>query len=229
MLQKENNVDANNRHSIGLPMLILGLACAGGVAAQSQLDTRSLDKPAVRTLSCGQVDIGWNLELLNQFPNIPGACHEVVTSHGTKWARFEADFVRINSDGSVTSDFVGPNGRPMGRYTLIPFPGQQVTLDGRKYPFSALRPNQRINLYVPEGATGLASEPAASTQQFTRIARYEEAPAPPMQVAQATPRQAYVADRLPNTAGPLPWFALGSALSFLGALGLRFGRRSRQA
>lgn len=220
-------MNTNNRHPIRLPMLILGLACAGGVAAQSQLDTRELAKPAVRTISCGQVDIDWNLELLNQFPSIPGACHEVVTNDGQKWARFEADFVRINADGSVTSDFIGPRGRPMGRYTLIPFAGQQVTLDGRKYPFTALRPNQRINLYVPEGAAGLASEPIASTQPITRIARYEEVPAPSIQLAQAPPRQPYVADRLPSTAGPLPWFALGGALSLLGALGLRVGRRSR--
>lgn len=220
-------MNKNNRHAIGLPMLILGLACAGGVAAQSQLDTRDLERPAVRTLSCGQVDIDWNVELIDQFPNIPGACHEVVTSHGMKWARFEADFVRVNADGSVTSDFIGAHGRPMGRYTLIPSQGQQVTLDGRKYPFTALRPNQRINLYVPEGATGLASEPAASTPPITRIVRYEPVPAAPMQLAQATPRQPYVADRLPDTAGPLPWFALGGALSLLGALGLRIGRRSR--
>ena len=218
------NTSIRVRHALSLSAISLALL-AGNVLAQSELDTRALGDPSIRVQSCNEVDIGWNLELIEQYPHIASACHEVVDNNGIKWARFEADFVRINSDGSVTSDFVDRRGRTAGRYTLIPGEGQQVTLDGRKRPFSALRPNQRISLYVPEGATSLASEPVEAPEQYAQITRYEpiaEEPAP-VQLAAATsvPRMT----RLPDTAGPLPWFAAGSGLFALLALGLRrFGR-----
>jgi hypothetical protein len=219
--------------ALKLSLLTVALACSGSIIAQTELDTRRLDSPQTRTQSCGQVDIAWNLELISQYPRIAEACHEVVTNNNIKWARFEADFVRINSDGSVTSDFLSPTGRSMGRYTFVPAEGQQVTLDGRKEPFSALRQNQRINLYVPEGATHLASQPVADPSQYSRFTRYEETQAAePMQYArmeEAAPTQyASVSQdrtRLPDTAGALPWFALGGLLSALAGAGLRIGRK----
>jgi hypothetical protein len=225
----------NNRNSnkalAGLPLLLLCMAMSGSALAQAELDTNRLPTPATRVYSCGQVDISWNLELINQYPRINEACHEVVTVDGTKYARFEANFVRVNADGTVTSDFVGPQGRTMGRYTLVPAPDQKVTLSGVEYPFSALKPRQQINLYVPEGATGLASSPTASPQQYARLSAYEEV-APeqqeqpqPQYVAQADPPPAMANERLPDTAGPLPWFALSGVIALLGGLGLSLGRR----
>ncbi len=228
----------NTRNSpmkgLKLSVLTIALACSGSIVAQTELDTRRLDAPQTRTQSCGQVDIAWNLELISQYPRIAEACHEVVTNNNVKWARFEADFVRLNSDGSVTSDFISPAGRSMGRYTFVPAEGQRVTLDGRKEPFSALRQNQRINLYVPEGASGLASEPVANPSQYSRFTRYEDSgptdpmdqrsrrdDTPPVQYASASQSR----DRLPDTAGALPWFALGGLLSALAGMGLRIGRK----
>lgn len=211
--------------------LFLGLVlalCGGSVAAQSDLNTRSLDNPQTRVQSCNEVDIAWNMELIEQFPHIPDACHEVVMNNGTKWARFEAEFLRINNDGSVTSEFLDPRGRSIGRYTLVPAEGQMVTLDGRKVPFSALRTNQRINLYVPEGAAALSSEPIVAPERYSRIVRYEPISTEPTareraQLADNSPPPRM--DRLPDTAGPLPWFAALGVLSGLAALGLRrFGR-----
>ncbi|HET6603669.1 MAG TPA: hypothetical protein VFG21_05550 [Xanthomonadaceae bacterium] len=211
---------------VRVPVLLLALACAGAVAAQDQMNPRDQVNPEVRTQSCAQVDIDWNLELISQYPRIPDACHEVVTSNGVKWARFEANFVRVNQDGSVTSDFHAPNGRSVGRFTLMPAPGQMVTLSGRKVEFSSLRPNQQLSMYVPEGATGLSFEPGVPPQQHGRFVRYEEPTPEPVQFARADPEPRYDT-RLPDTAGPLPWFALGGVLSLLGAVGLRVGRRNR--
>jgi hypothetical protein len=203
-----------------VPLLLLALACTQPAFAQSGGSTPP--SPQLRLLSCGQVEIGWNPALIDQYPDIPSACHEVVTSQGVKFARFEADFVRVNNDGSVTSAFVDPRGRKVGQYTLIPGPTQQVTLSGRRYPFSALRPGQRINLYVPEGAYGLASEPVASPTYIGEIAAYEPVPVEqPVEVARVEPAPT----RLPQTAGLTPWITTAGLLSLLFAGGLGAARR----
>jgi len=218
------NNKTKTMHKVGLPVLLIGLALAGDVAAQAELNESRLAAPQTRIQTCGQVDIAWNLELVNQYPRIQQACHEVVINNGRKWARFEAEFVRVNNDGSVTSDFIGPLGRSMGRYTLIPGPDQTVSLSGRDYPFSALTPKQRINLYVPEGASGLASSTSAPVEQYSRVRSYEDVVIKEDYVAQNAPAPMPIYNRLPDTAGPLPWLAIGGIASLLGGLGLRFGR-----
>ncbi len=211
-------------HNSRITPLILSLAFTNFAFAQG-MDTKDLEPTHTRTLSCGQVDMAWNLELIEQYPRIPDACFEVINNNGNKWARFEADFIRLDRDGSVVADFVSPGGRSMGRYTVLNNPGQQVTLDGRKYPFTALRGGQRINLYVPEGAAALTTEVGTPPESYGRIVRYE-APAEPPQLAQAAPVLSPSALRLPNTAGVLPWFAvLGIGALLIGA-GLRFANRT---
>ncbi len=226
------NTRSTIHHTLTLALLSLALAWGGTVSAQSDLDTRELADPKTRVQSCNQVDLAWNLQLIEQYPRIADACHEVVVNNNTKWARFEANFLRINADGSVTSEFIGPTGRKMGRYTLIPGPDQQVTLDGRKQPFSALTANQRINLYVPEGATELTSEPMTAPRQQSRIVRYEPIydDATRQDTRQADAIASTSSDqrmtRLPSTAGALPWFAFGGLLAAFAGLALRIARRS---
>ncbi|HEX5755340.1 MAG TPA: hypothetical protein VFY12_03195 [Arenimonas sp.] len=212
-----------NPRLIALPVLLVGLACAGGVAAQD-LKTGQLAPAHTRVLSCGQVDMAWNVELITQYPRIPEACFEVVTNNGIKWARFEADFVRLDRDGSVVADFHGPKGRSMGRYTVLNGPDDQVTLDGRKYPFSKLVSGQRINLYVPEGAAALTTEPGLPPERYGRFVRYEEVEVEP-RYAEQDPQPTYYAAQLPRTAGPLPWFAAAGLGALLGGLGLRLRKR----
>lgn len=204
---------------LALPLLATGLAATGGVAAQS-MDTRDLAPTQTRMISCGQVDMAWNVDLITQYPRIPEACFEVVTNNGIKWARFEADFVRLDRDGSVVADFESPDGDKMGRYTVLNQPGQQVTLDGRRRPFSDLRAGQRISLYVPEGAAALTTAPGLPPEQYGRIIRYED-PAPEY-YAQAEPTRTRM---LPTTAGPLPWFATAGVVALLGGVGLRRARK----
>lgn len=178
--------------------LMVGLAFASSLPAQD-LNTGRLAPTETRMLSCGQVDMAWNVELITQYPRIPEACFEVVTNNNIKWARFEADFVRLDRDGSVVADFYGPSGAKMGRYTVLNNPGDQVTLGGRKYPFSALRSGQRINLYVPEGAAALTTEPGLPPDRYGRFVRYEELPME-RRVADPAPTTNYFAAQLPNTA-----------------------------
>lgn len=225
--------------AVRVPLTLMALAFVGSVAAQPQMNPRDQADPKVRSLSCAQVAIDWNIELISQYPRIPEACHEVITSNGVKWARFEANFVRVNRDGSVTSDFRGPKGGSMGRFTLQPGPNQMVNLSGRKVEFSALESGQLLNMYVPEGQDHLAFEPAVTPEQRARILSYEApveqapmveqtpAPAPEMPVRQGQVARVESASvvRLPDTAGPLPWFALGGGMALFGALGLRLGRR----
>jgi hypothetical protein len=232
------NIRSTSQLALPLSLLSLALAWSGGATAQADLNTRTLNDPKVRMQSCAQVDIAWNLELIAQYPRIPEACHEVVTNNGTKWARFEANFLRVNGDGSVTSEFVNTDDRPIGRYTLVPGPDQQVTLDGRERPFSSLVANQRISLYVPEGSAELTSEPFLMPNQQSRLVRYEEdaldsermeatRTPQPMQVASAEPpAREQRMTQLPDTAGSLPWFALGGLLSAFAALVLRVTRRA---
>jgi LPXTG-motif cell wall-anchored protein len=203
--------------------LMVGLAFASSLPAQD-LNTGRLAPTETRMLSCGQVDMAWNVELITQYPRIPEACFEVVTNNNIKWARFEADFVRLDRDGSVVADFYGPSGAKMGRYTVLNNPGDQVTLGGRKYPFSALRSGQRINLYVPEGAAALTTEPGLPPDRYGRFVRYEELPLE-RRVADPAPTTNYYAAQLPNTAGPLPWFAVAGLGALLGGLGLRLRKR----
>ncbi len=98
---------------------LIGVICATGAGAQQQLDTRNL-QPDVQAASCAAVN--WNKDLLAQYPRLAEGCQEVVTSEGRKWARFGADFVRSNRDGSVTLEFKNRQGRSMEQLTLMPAP-----------------------------------------------------------------------------------------------------------
>lgn len=182
--------------------------------------------PETERVSCNEVNwrTGWDVELLSHFPRIADGCHEVVVRDGIKWIRFEADFVRLNRDGSVVSTFKNPRGRSIGNLTLMPAEGQRVMLSGRSTSFSDLLPGQELNFYVPEGTFAFASEPAAPRGQVARVVAVEEEPT---RLAQVEPRTttAQQPTRLPRTAGPLPLVALGALLSLMAGIGVGIRRR----
>lgn len=224
---------ANLKPRLGLPAFaVSGLLLAGGALAAPQMDTSKLPTPSTDTSDCSEVI--WHTQLVSTYPRIASGCREVVMVDGKKWARFEGDFVRNNEDGSFTTEFTDLRDRSLGNVTLMPKPGQQVTLSGRKTEFRDLRADQRLNLYVPEGATGFAMDTSEPVDRYARLVRYEPAqemePAPP---AEPEPRLAQVdpaspsMTRLPDTAGPLPLFALGSVLSLFGGSALALRRRLR--
>lgn len=204
------NTKTSTFRGIGIAATLAGLMVASALDAQ-QLDTRTVPRPSVQGASCA--DVTWNRDMLAQYPRIAEGCQEVVLSDGKKWARFEADFVRSNNNGSVTLDFKDRQDRTLDRLTLMPAAAQRVKIDGRDYRFSELSRGQTLNLYVPEGMYAVATEPGEPADELAKIEQ-------PVQVAQAEP-----AEQLPHTAGPLPWFALAGLASVLAGLGLTMRRR----
>ncbi len=202
---------------IGIAATLACLVGASPASAQQGLDTKSIPQPSVQAASCAQV--AWNKDLLAQFPRIGEGCQEVVVSDGKKWARFAADFVQRNRDGSVTFEFQDRRGRSMGELALMPAPDQRVAIGGHDYRFSELSRGQELNLYVPEQMYAVASEPGAPPGQLAQIVKE------PVQVAQAEPDR--TPERLPKTAGPLPPLALGGVASLLAGLVLTIRRRIR--
>jgi len=200
-----------------IAVTLIGAICASAAGAQQRTDAGNLPEPRVQSASCAEV--AWNTDLLAQYPRIGEGCHEVVIAEGTKWARFEADLVRSNRDGSVTLEFKDRQGRSMEELTLMPASEQRVSIDGRTYRFSELTRGQELNLYVPEGIFAVGSTPGAPTEQLAQIVRE---PAPVAQVAQADRAPART---LPSTAGPLPLLVLAGLMSLLGGLGLTIRRR----
>lgn len=210
----------------------VALACLGGAAATSaqQIEAQVTDNPRISRTSCAEVV--WEKDLLARYPRIADACQEVVVSEGTKWARFTGEFRELNRDGSVRTTIDDRRGHAMGQLTLMPAPEQRVLIDGRRVRFSDLVQGQQLNLYMAEGRFAVATEPGVPLEQTARIL-LPVAPEPvtavqPATVAMAQPAtgsQHSAGAMLPDTAGPLPWFAVTGLLSLLGGLGLTFGRR----
>lgn len=215
------NTRSMEKYGAGIAMLVFALAFAGNALSQERLETRSLPEPKVDRASCQNVN--WHANLLSEYPWVVEACHEVILVDGQKWARFEADFDRMNRDGSFGSTFKGPQGRSRGSIDMMPGAEQRVLLDGRPTRFSDLRQGQTLNFYVPEGKFAFAAAPGAPEEQLATVVVVQERQ--PVQLAQAEPRRAQTATRLPATAGPLPILALGGMLSLLGGMVLTMRRR----
>lgn len=206
-----------------LALTLVGIMFAGTAGAQQPLDTQTLVATQVQAASCA--DVAWEASLLAQYPRIAEGCQEVIDSNGRQWARFEAELLRNNPDGSVRLNFKNRQGGSLETLTLMPVAGQRVAIGSRQYQFSELAAGQTLSLYVPEGIFAIASEAGAPAEQLAQIVRE------PIQLAQAEPVRQRAAEpaqtpqMLPNTAGPLPLVALAGLLSAVGGLGLGIRRR----
>jgi hypothetical protein len=201
-----------------LTAMVLSASLFGVAGAQQEPFPREREQAR----SCAEVD--WNQDMTRNHPRLIEACREVVTAGGRNWARFEAKFASVAPDGTVTFSIRDSRDRHIEDVTLQPATGQVAYIDNRATPFAQLRRDQLVNLYVPEGQYGFVTQPGAPLEQVAVVT----APAPALAPAPAPARVAAVeprAARLPATAGPLPWFALGGLLSLLAAAGVRLGRR----
>lgn len=198
---------------------VLGLAALAAAAAPQAQEQQRF--PTERTQRASCADIDWNQEMLGNHPGLITACQEVVTADGQIWARFEAKFVRVEPDGSVTFSVRDARDRSIEEVRIVPTPGQVAYIDDRPIPFRQLRSRDAVNLYVPEGQYGFATQPGVPQEQVAAIV-----PATPTAAAtQPMVAQRDLPAELPRTAGPLPWLALGGLLSLLGGLGLTLRRR----
>jgi len=211
---------------------MLGLAIAGIVTAQQP----PTDFPATRTKPATCEDFRWNAEMTREHPRVIEACQETVDAEGSTWARLEARFVRVQSDGQVVFSIRDKNARVIEEVTVQPSPGQVAYIDDRATEFKDLSATDRINLYVVEGQYGWSTRPGVTTQRFTRVATtttastendaeaYDEVEAPPERyVASSDPQR--MNSRLPDTAGVLPWAALTGTLFLIGGLTLSLRRK----
>lgn len=203
-------------------LALAAMAWLSPLAAQGTDDVRM---PAVAEdrAACAQVD--WHQDLLGALPWVASACREVVTVDGERWARFEAGFIQMNPDRSITVDFRDPRAAAGNRAVLMPAEDQRVLLDGQPRRFSELRRGQRLNFYVPEGRAAFAGMTTGGGQG---LAVPVTAPAPDMrpqvQLAQAEPRPQSLPTRLPATAGALPLLAFAGVLLLVTGFGMSLVR-----
>lgn len=197
-----------------LTAVVLSASLLGVAGAQQEPFPREREQAK----SCAEVD--WNRDMTKNHPRLIEACREVVTASDRNWARFEAKFVRVEPDGTVSFSIRDSSDRHIEDVMLQPATGQVAYIDNRATPFTQLRRDQLVNLYVPEGQYGFVTQPGAPIEQVA-VVKAPAAPPAVTRVAAVQPRAAM----LPATAGLLPWFALGGFLSLLGAVGLRLGRR----
>ena len=203
-----------------LAVLALSASLLGVAHAQQQ------EFPRERTQAKSCADVDWNRDMTMNHPRLVEACQEVVVAGDRNWARFQAKFTRVEPNGNVLFSIRDSRDRPVEEVVLEPAAGQVAYIDNRATPFSQLRRDQVVSLYVPEGQYGFVSQPGAPLEQIAGVRR---APAPaatpattPTRTAAAQPRAAM----LPATASPLPWFALAGVLFLIGALTLRLIRRA---
>jgi hypothetical protein len=229
----------NSPKLIAATAMLMGVAVAGAASAQEQAFPTERSQPA----TCAEVK--WNADMLRRHPTMINACREVVIVDNATWARFDAKFVRVEPDGQVIFSVRDQGDRSIEEVRLTPAEGQVAYIDNRATPFRQLKTTDAISLYVPEGEYGFATRPGVPRAQLAVVAPVTTAPAPapatrapagsttvaptPMVAQSSDTRSARIASTpavLPQTAGPLPWLALGGLLSMLGGLGLTMRRRS---
>lgn len=163
--------DRLNTIAITSTALLLGLAMSGSLLAQQS--GADMPRPGKDRASCSEVQ--WHSDLMAGYPWVAEACHEAIVVNGEKWARFEAEFLRMHQDGMITAEFKNDRGRSLGNVDLIPGPNQRVLLDGRSTSFSDLRRGQMLNFYAPEGEFSFATEPGARPGEQIRISQRDDA------------------------------------------------------
>lgn len=217
----------------GTVLALTSFVWTGAAMAQDDSAVADMARPADDAASCKAVN--WHKDLVGTYPWVSEACHAVVVVNGENWARFEGKFIRFNNDGSFDTEFVSRSDRELGSVTLMPEPGQRVRIDNQDVRFSDLSRDQVLSFYVPDGAIGFAIEPGVprtqlvkvvNTTDTSQIEEQDTADTEPVQMAQVDSREGERASVLPDTAGPLPLFALGGLMSLLGGLGLTIRRKS---
>lgn len=207
--------------------VLLGFALAGSAVAQEE----AFQGERTSAKSCAEVD--WNRDMMQYHPDLIDACQEVISVEGENWARFAANFVRVEPDGNVIFSVRDQRDRSVEEVILVPNPGQTAYIDGRATPFSSLRTTDSISLYVPEGEYGFATQPVAREQ----VARVVTPSDSTRSGSASRDDDSYTTDRtvarndtrrsqLPTTAGPLPWLVLAGFLAMFAGLGLTLRRRA---
>jgi hypothetical protein len=133
-----------------------------GALAQNQGTTTSSQRlPEGQTSASCIKHITFSQEFLASYPNAGAACREVKVENGVKWARFDADVVRV-SGNQVTANFVDTSNRNLSAITFEATPDSRVEVNGRPIRFQALRGGDRLSVWMPESRVGFYAEPGTS-------------------------------------------------------------------
>ena len=158
-------------HAAKLFVAVL-IAMPGGVLAQNpppqteSMQGQSRPEEAQSKLQEGQSsrscisNIVFSQEFLARYPRAGGACREVKVENGQKWARFDADVVRVRKN-RVTANFVDRSDKNLGRITFDAANDARVEVNGRQRRFSSLKPGDKLSFWMPETRVGFYAEPGA--------------------------------------------------------------------
>ena len=156
------------------------IAMPVGALAQNEAPAEPNATPGQSTLQEGQTsrscisNITFSQEFLARYPQAGGACREVKVENGEKWARFDADVVRVRSN-RVTANFVDRYGKALGSITFDAARDARVMVNGRRVRFSTLKRGDKLSFWMPESRVGFYAEPG--TQESDKLAVVNTAPA----------------------------------------------------
>lgn len=115
-------------------------------------------------------NITFSQDFLSRYPNAGAACREVKVENGHKWARFDADVVRVRRN-RVTVNFVDRFDKKVSTITFDAARDARVDVNGRQKRFSTLKPGDKMSVWMPEERVGFYAEPGAS--ETTKLAVVE--------------------------------------------------------
>ena len=140
--------------NVGVKLLALALAGTPLIAAAQ-------DEPKdAQKLSCVK-DVVYSQEFMKRYPKAGAACREVVEKDGHKWARFDADVVKVKGT-QVTANFKDNYNQPVGTLTFNASPDARVLVEGREVKYSTLREGDTLSFWMPESRMGFYARPGAS-------------------------------------------------------------------
>jgi outer membrane protein OmpA-like peptidoglycan-associated protein len=149
--------------NLALAMAMVGMTASGSILAEETF-------PVARDRAESCDSMKWHKDMATQYPRVIAACQEVVTAEdGTKWARFGSKFDRVDNDGTLNFAISGANDRNIQDVTLTPGVNQVAYIDGRETEFKDLRKGQTLNLYMPEGSAGFATEVGGEPNKVASI------------------------------------------------------------
>lgn len=155
--------------NLAIAVAMVSLTASGSLLAEENFPV-ARDKPA----TCD--DIKWHKDMVSQHPRVIAACQEVVIAEdGSKWARFGSKFDRQGNDGTLSFAINGENDRTIQNITLKPGVDQVAYIDGRETEFSSLDKGQPLNLYMPEGGIGFATEVGVDSSKVASIHAADDA------------------------------------------------------
>ena len=179
---------------------------------------------ALAALSFGAPALAQNCEgidfaprVLQQFPEAPFFCQEIVEKNGEMFARFDTEFRGTTRNG-VRARFRSADGRLSDTYEFDADLNNRVHVGQQAIRYRDLPRGQRMNIYLPSDRWEfhVPEEEAFVVTTVVLIAIPREVEEEPSSTG----------GMLPSTASPLPLIGLAGGLFMLLGFGLRKLRRS---